>query len=82
MSVAPVVHFAPLQLDVDYLANGLKQLHAVVQPASVFLAILPEVAVVLPFHTFYDLNNCRFTSVGNCVPSQLLVTVQIKYERD
>ena len=31
--VAPGVHFAPLQLDVDYLANGLKQLHAVVKKA-------------------------------------------------
>ena len=29
--VAPRGHSAPLQLDVDHLANGLEQLHAVVK---------------------------------------------------
>ena len=39
------------KLDVDHLTNGIKQLHAVVEEAEVFLMTLFRAVIILPFHT-------------------------------
>lgn len=56
MRVALGFHSATLELYVDHLANGIEQLHTVVEKVEVFLMTFLGVVIVLPFHAISLLN--------------------------
>ena len=51
MRVTLDFHSTTFKLNIDYLTNGIKQLHAVVEETEVFLMTLFRAVIILPFHT-------------------------------